>query len=579
MGVAQSDVILQLAYRITANETVPAPTAESPHIPWWYDHGANQMRAFALAGFSAILGPPPLKTQSGDQPTGDGYGPYDDYDIGTKNQMGSIPTRFGTGEQLRRLVAIARANGLDYYVDTVPHQRMGGRDGVYQYLGADGKTKNGRFGKTPSCFMGSPPRVPRDPVAGGAGTDFAFGDELCPINATPKGYVMDGLINAGDWLFRTLGCVGARIDDCKGLAAEFVKKWTSSKAMKGGFFVGEYYDGNPATLDYYVWNDGEYGTGGAISVFDFTTHFAVEAMCNNTSRFNMEQLRYNGGYFQRSPFRSVTFVENPDTDTDGFATVIWNKVLGYAFILLSEGRPCVYYKDYSTDAGCYGLKQWIDNLMWIRQKFTYGRGTTVRYADYQTYVFERNGGLLVGLNNDQYNAYYRTVSTSFGANVRLHDYTGHAENDVWTDEHGNATIWLPPNDNGQSYTAWAPVGFDEPITVSSAETISQEFFGASDLDTPACVNGANTVGRIYCDAYSTVTLKLSTQTLGSDETISLALLDAQGKDVAALLLTPGAFLASDEGWYTIVLTGEGLPIGGVPFTVTATYRAPQELPL
>jgi hypothetical protein len=54
-----------------------------------------------------------------------GYGPFDDYDRGSKNQKGTLPTRYGTREQLERRVAMLRANGLDVYVDWVENRRQG----------------------------------------------------------------------------------------------------------------------------------------------------------------------------------------------------------------------------------------------------------------------------------------------------------------------------------------------------------------------------------------------------------------------------------------------------------------------
>jgi alpha-amylase len=56
-----------------------------------------------------------------------GYDVYDDYDLGSKDQKGSVETRYGTREELTRCVAVLRANGLDVYVDLVENQR--GRGG------------------------------------------------------------------------------------------------------------------------------------------------------------------------------------------------------------------------------------------------------------------------------------------------------------------------------------------------------------------------------------------------------------------------------------------------------------------
>ena len=52
-----------------------------------------------------------------------------------------------------------------------------------------------------------------------------------------------------------------------------------------------------------------------------------------------------------SPLNAVTFVENHDTDLQNSQKIVANKLMGYAYILTSEGYPCVFYKDYSTDLG------------------------------------------------------------------------------------------------------------------------------------------------------------------------------------------------------------------------------------
>src|SRR2546425_34549 len=114
-----------------------------------------------------------------------------------------------------------------------------------------------------TCFV---PNVPRDPIAGPVQFDFGFGDELAPVNARPPGYVMHGLIDAGDWMTHALDVQGYRVDDVKGLSVEFVGRWLRSKAMATRFGVGEYFDGNRSTLNWWVW---ESGMMGRCNVFDF----------------------------------------------------------------------------------------------------------------------------------------------------------------------------------------------------------------------------------------------------------------------------------------------------------------------
>src|SRR5580692_2333074 len=114
----------------------------------WWDHLARQAVDFAGSGFTAIWLPPPLKGNSGG--FSDGYDPFDDYDLGSKDQKGTIPTRYGTREQLQRCAAMMRANGVDVYVDLVENQRDGD-DGKFnfKYLSVLGGLGSGRFGKGP----------------------------------------------------------------------------------------------------------------------------------------------------------------------------------------------------------------------------------------------------------------------------------------------------------------------------------------------------------------------------------------------------------------------------------------------
>jgi len=132
-------VLLQGFYKLRPNRAVPSPADGDSKTPWWWDHLAAQASDLRTAGFTAIWLPPVLKTASGSGPGADGYGPFDDYDIGSRNQKGSVATRYGTREQLQRCVAILRANGLDVYLDMVEHQRIGDvTPFVFRYPGANG---------------------------------------------------------------------------------------------------------------------------------------------------------------------------------------------------------------------------------------------------------------------------------------------------------------------------------------------------------------------------------------------------------------------------------------------------------
>jgi alpha-amylase len=89
-------IMLWANYRRGPSLAVPAPFDDNSSPYWWYDRISNWSHTWASHGITDVLFPNPLKGQSGAYRTGDGYNPYDDFDIGTKNQMGGKPTRFGT---------------------------------------------------------------------------------------------------------------------------------------------------------------------------------------------------------------------------------------------------------------------------------------------------------------------------------------------------------------------------------------------------------------------------------------------------------------------------------------------------
>jgi alpha-amylase len=536
--------------------TVPAPIDPgTPHAPWFYDWIAAHARELRAAGFTAILYPPVAKTQSGHYNTGDGYGVYDNYDLGSKDQCGSRETRFGDRAQLQRSIAIARACGLDVYIDIVMHQLIGGDNGTYRYLGAHGAPNAGRFPKHPGCFRGATPRRPADPVPMPA-DDFEFGDELVYVNCDPPDYTTDGMIAYGDWLTRSLDIQGFRVDYAKGIAVAFVERWMTSRAMANTFCVSEYFDANPGALAW--WTRGS-GMNGRSSVFDFTLHFTLQAMCNDPG-FDMRRLD-GAGFAARDPFLAATFVDNPDTDVSPGQGILWNKLLAYAFILTTEGYPFVLHKDYAQEPGCYGLKPWIDTLVWIHEVLANG-GTTTRWNDDKTIALERLGapGLLTGITTDPINPRAITCATSFGPNVHLHDYTGH-HGDIWTDGGGRAHFTIPSNafGGGRSYVCFSRADHAGGIAIQGVPTV-QTFFGAADLDIPPATATWSQIGRIWCAA---------------DTPLAIAVTGA----TARVRDPDGEVLASHTvhttGWHAIEVIASGA--SPVPFELTATYVAPQTL--
>jgi alpha-amylase len=213
--------------------------------------------------------------------------------------------------------------------------------------------------------------------------DFSFGSYLAPINGKPKGYVFHGLIDSADGMTRSLDVQGYRIDDAKGQSSDFLLPFLNSKSMAGKFAVAEYFDGNIGKIQDWVFNR----MRGRPSAFDFPTRFTLAGMCNSRP-FNMAVLDHVG-LAGSDPLQAVTFVENHDTDRS--EPIFQNKIMAYAYILTSEGYPCVFYKDYSTDKFCFGLKPEIDNLIFIHEQIANG-DTLQRFKDFDVFAYERLAG-------------------------------------------------------------------------------------------------------------------------------------------------------------------------------------------
>jgi alpha-amylase len=533
---ARAGVMLQGLY-----VDVPTPKAhrnDPRYSPtYWWDRLAQESHALAQAGFTAVWLPPATKGANGGYSVG--YDPYDDYDIGSKwqNSGSNGATRYGTRVQLQRLAAMLKANGMEVYLDIVENHRNGDPGNkVFRYVDAYGDWPGGRFQKNPGDFH---PNVPQDPnvPADWYSNDASFengqpfGPDLAPVNSsTPNRYLWDGLNAAADWQTKALDADGFRLDYVKGISTDWLNSFLTTGAMSGKFAVGEYFDGDVGKVQRWIG-----ATNGRASAFDFPLRYMLKEMCMAGGYFDMSRLDH-AGLVGVDPFHAVTFVENHDTDDNDAITQ--NKMLAYAYVLTSEGYPCVFYRDYSTAPGAYGLKPRLDPLVWIHEKIAGGR-TQQRYKSDDIFAYERMGreiggkNLLVGLTDNGASPQTITVDTGFGPNAALHDYTGNGP-DITTDGDGKATITIPANANDNGYVCYAEVGIIGGFSPAARET-TQEYAGAPDLDIRPADATPVRVAAVYARANSPVRLELwyHTDASWTDETrVDVTLQDPNGVEVA-----------------------------------------------
>lgn len=389
----------------------------------WWNTVKAKVPAWRTAGINAIWLPPASKAQNG--PFSMGYDPFDYYDFGQFNQMGSTETRFGSKTELTSLISTAHNNNISVIADIVINHNSGGASEANSFTGGntwtDFNPASGLFERTQYDFH------PNDYHQNDSKAFGGFPD-LCHH----KSYVQDWLWKKSNSVAKyyknTMGFDGWRFDFVKGFEPWVVREWNNSV---GGFSVGEYWDGNAGTLEWWA-NEAN------SQVFDFACYYSMNEAFdgNNLNKLNDDMM------WKRNAFKAVTFVTNHDTDE------IWSKMLAYAYILTHEGYPTIFYRDY---------EEWLDkdklnNLIWIHNNLATGN-TSILHVDNDEYIARRNGynnsGLIIYINNSD-NWQERWVETNW-SNTTIKDYTGNSSWQPTTQSGRWVKIQAPP----RSYSVWS----------------------------------------------------------------------------------------------------------------------------
>ncbi|MDE5421505.1 alpha-amylase [Ancylomarina sp. DW003] len=389
----------------------------------WWNTLNSKVSDWGEAGIDAIWLPPASKAQNG--PNSMGYDPFDYFDFGQYNQMGSVETRFGSKAELKSLIGTAHQNGLKVYADIVINHNSGGASQANPYTGGntwtDFQPMSGMFTRSSSDFH------PNDIDNNDKGKFGGFPD-LCHKKSNVQNWLWKNSNSVAKYYKNEMGFDGWRFDYVKGFEPWVVKEWN---AAVGGFSVGELWDSN---VDHLNWWANEANS----SVFDFACYYAMNDAFdgNDLTKLNNDMM------WKRNAFKAVTFVTNHDTDE------IWNKKLAYAYILTHEGYPCVFYRDYEE----WLNKDMMNNLIWIHNNLASG-STSILYADNDEYVARRNGyngaGLVVYINNSD-SWQERWVETNW-PNTTIKDYSGNSNWEPVTQSGKWVKIQVPP----KGYSVWS----------------------------------------------------------------------------------------------------------------------------
>lgn len=377
---------------------------------WWdywntnYPNGwANYLTELAPRlkelGIDAVWIPPTIKN-SGTNSVG--YSPFDHYDLGDKWQKNSLKTRVGDKDELLRMVAVMKANGIDVIQDVVLNHvtnagsatGMGGQDPAAMDDGSTSKYKNFRYVcyKTPATaetadnYLNRAGRFPKNwpnfyPNNSNVcctnainspywGPDVSFESNAFGLSSNASfnptqssDYMRSGMRNWLIWYKKQVGWDGLRFDAVKHFPTYVTEDVLWNLQNNAGwasgtdalFSVGEWV-GGASELD--SWVSAVQGRSGT---FDFSIRGAIQNMVNGNGNFDLGSIP---SAQQSSRNRTVPFVNNHDT----FRPILtssgnyngWNSgsqlgtqiepndgrnSVAHAIALSVDGAPQVFFED------------------------------------------------------------------------------------------------------------------------------------------------------------------------------------------------------------------------------------------
>lgn len=506
------------------------------HPQDWYTYLAKLSPCLREMGIDGIWIPSPSKGNAGIGSMG--YDIFDHYDLGDKQQKGTLATRFGDKDSLLRLVAVAHANGLEVYPDIVLNHSMGGEKDPnapgdpykrFRYIGFSGP-EAGRWPKDHWNFHPNPDHE----CTKGDWCEQLFGPDICYLDGEHGGgkngrYMRDKAREWFIWFYKQTGADGFRFDAVKHFPAYVVEDllYNTMGNRIDYFAVGEFV-GSKQQLDDWVGQ-----TQGRCGTFDFPLREALTQVIEAGGYFDMGSLP---NFQQNNRTKTVPFVNNHDSWRGAYwdsqpgsnkhddRTGDWRQNedeliltidpdnpradLAYAAAFAVDGSPVVFYEDlfvnygpqrYKADPYTLQARDYLTNIIWAHQKLDFKDGAyKVRFQNSpDLLIIERSGKALIGLNDHGSNHLSIWVATDFGPHVQLHDYSGANPRDIETNEHGWVKVSVPP----MGYAIWGPAGIGGGFSPKKRRTL-QEFQLDDDLG-DSSGSALRYGGTINADEYRT----------------------------------------------------------------------------
>src|SRR5438552_2454675 len=98
-------------------QSAPPPETILQYFQTSWAEVTARMPEIAAAGYTAVWLPPPTKGAESNKDVG--FSVYDRFDLGDRDQRGTVRTRYGTKDDVVRLVREAHRFGIKVYFDIV----------------------------------------------------------------------------------------------------------------------------------------------------------------------------------------------------------------------------------------------------------------------------------------------------------------------------------------------------------------------------------------------------------------------------------------------------------------------------
>jgi alpha-amylase len=314
----------------------------------WSNYLMDLVPRLKALGIDAVWIPPSIKNNN---TSSVGYAPFDHYDLGDKFQKGSLKTRLGDKDELLRLSAVLKANGIDLIQDLIlnhvsnagSNTGAGGQDPAAMDDGLTQRYKNFRYVsyhtpadlETTTNYLGRTGRFPKnwqnfypnnnnpcctnDINTAYWGPDLSYESNAYGLSSNAifnpsqnANYVRDQMRQWLIWNKKQIGWDGVRLDAVKhfpnNITEDYLWNLQNNASWASGtsnmFAVGEWV-GGVNELD--NWCNSVQNRAGT---FDFSLRNAFTGIVSGNGNFNLGSVP---GFQQQNRQRTMPFVNNHDT--------------------------------------------------------------------------------------------------------------------------------------------------------------------------------------------------------------------------------------------------------------------------